>query len=293
MHGGLLGLAIGDAMGIARLRRARPQVSVHQRTWRMQLGDWSEPTSQAMLTAESLLEAGQVSPMDWFLRIRRYLSEGYWSARNRGYALDASTRAALEAFEQQLDRSAPVAAPPRLLGTPLPLVRGVIAGLRYAARPVEAAQCGQALCQLTHSDPHTIEATRYLAALVAGAAGGESRRVLARFPYQPTPDIWQGSMCIDLLAPAFERQPPRPCPSLRADHLLAITTQALSIAPTFQSLVDRTLDLQPSALAGALAGGLSGALLGARALPEALESQLAYRSSLLGVARRLTGIQPG
>ena len=100
--GGLVGLAVGDALGVPvefapRSERDTDPVAGMRSggTWAEEAGTWSDDTSLSLCLAESIVERG-FDPEDFGRRALAWLREGRWSARGRTFDVGGATRRSLE-----------------------------------------------------------------------------------------------------------------------------------------------------------------------------------------------------
>jgi len=104
-RGGLLGLAVGDALGTT-LEFMGPGTfepltdMVGGGPFHLAPGEWTDDTSMALCLAESLIERRGFDPQDQLTRYTRWYREGYLSSTGRCFDIGDTVRAALERFEQ-------------------------------------------------------------------------------------------------------------------------------------------------------------------------------------------------
>lgn len=98
--GGLIGAAVGDALGVPvefepRSRRAEDPVREMRGggTHSQPPGTWSDDTSLSFCTVEALL--GQFSIAELGHMFARWLQEGYWTARGEVFDVGGTTRASI------------------------------------------------------------------------------------------------------------------------------------------------------------------------------------------------------
>jgi ADP-ribosyl-[dinitrogen reductase] hydrolase len=99
--GALVGLAVGDALGLPvefeprKAREADPVLSLRGGgTWRLEPGSWSDDAALALCLAESIVLKG-FDPEDSGKRSLAWLDEGYWSARGQAIGAGGATMRAL------------------------------------------------------------------------------------------------------------------------------------------------------------------------------------------------------
>ena len=104
-RGALLGLAAGDALGTTL--EFKPPGSfepiadmVGGGPFRLQAGAWTDDTSMALCSAESLIECGGFDPVDQLSRFVRWYRKGHLSSTGKCFDIGIATRASLERHEQ-------------------------------------------------------------------------------------------------------------------------------------------------------------------------------------------------
>ena len=128
--GALLGLAVGDALGVTTQFRRPGRFTplgdlLGGGPFDLPRGAWSDDTAMSLCLAESLLEQGGFEARDQVARYRRWQKEGYLSATGQCVGITAGTARALA-------RGA--VAPPVLLRLPRPGGPGPRAALARAGR---------------------------------------------------------------------------------------------------------------------------------------------------------------
>lgn len=100
--GGLVGAAVGDALGVPvefRSREALERDPVTGMrgygTHRQPPGTWSDDTSLMLCTAESLLARGGFDPADMGARFVRWMREAHWTPWGTVFDIGGTTRAAI------------------------------------------------------------------------------------------------------------------------------------------------------------------------------------------------------
>jgi ADP-ribosyl-[dinitrogen reductase] hydrolase len=200
-HGGLLGLACGDALGTTLEFRDRGTFTpiadmIGGGPFGLEAGEWTDDTSMAMCLAESLVERG-FDPLDQMQRYVRWWQGGYWSSNGRCFDIGGTVAAALRRFEATSDPmvgitdtdNAPNGSLMRLAPVPL----------RYASTPSEAVRLAATSSKTTHGAREAVDACRYFAALLIGALQGRDKRELLSPGFAPEGVDWPA----EPLAPAI------------------------------------------------------------------------------------------
>lgn len=157
--GGLLGVVVGDALGLpvqfqSRAdRKRRPVVAMEGwGAFNMPPGSWSDDSSLTLCLAESICEAG-LDPEDAGRRFVRWYSQGYWTPQGFAYDIGGSTASAMH----NLMRGVP-AAEAGLAGEADngngSLMRILPAAIYLAEKPLAQMQAGiWIISGITHGHP--------------------------------------------------------------------------------------------------------------------------------------------
>lgn len=107
-RGSLLGLAVGDALGTTL--EFKPPGSfepidemVGGGPFSLRPGEWTDDTSMALCSAESLVERREFDALDQMERYVRWYRKGHLSSNGRCFDIGTTVRAALYRFEQTRD----------------------------------------------------------------------------------------------------------------------------------------------------------------------------------------------
>ena len=103
-RGSLLGLAVGDALGVPLEFRVPGSFTpiddmVAGGTFEVMVGQWTDDTSMALCLAQSLIEQG-FNPVDQLQKYVRWWREGYLSSIDRCFDIGNATVEALMSFEK-------------------------------------------------------------------------------------------------------------------------------------------------------------------------------------------------
>lgn len=192
-RGALLGLAIGDALGVPL--EGKPPGSfapitdlIGGGTFALKPGYWTDDTSMALCLAESLIHSEEFNPADQMEHYLRWYKEGYVSSTGSCFSIGQTVRAALENYSRT---GQPYAGSedPRTAGNGS-LMRLAPVPLRYAANPALAISLAADSSRTTHAAPEAVDACRYLAALLIGALQGQDKNTLLTRHYSPLPEGW-------------------------------------------------------------------------------------------------------
>ncbi len=307
--GALVGLAVGDALGapVEFLRPGSfPPVTGYRTggVLNLPLGCWTDDTALALCLTESLIACGGMDQVDQLRQYVRYWREGYQAPTGVCLDIGTTTRRALEAF---LRTGAPIAAPvPGLTPGNGSLMRLAPIPIFWAMDPVRAVDAAAQMSRTTHAAPESIDACRYLAALLASAIHGADREALVAPQFSPAPGFWDSAPLCPAIAAVAEgsylsRDPPEVRAGGGAVACLEAALWAFSRGRSFEEVVLAAVNLGEDAdTAGAVAGQLAGACYGHSGIPAAWREGLHDHQDLLTTGMRLVvagaraaiGLQP-
>lgn len=194
-RGALLGLAVGDALGTTLEFREPGSFEpiadmVGGGPFRLRPGEWTDDTSMALCLAESLVERGAFDPRDQMARYVRWWREGYLSSNGSCFDIGSTVAAALGRFERTGEPFCG-STNPRSAGNGA-LMRLAPVALAFASEPAKAIRfCGES-SRTTHGARDSIDACRYLGALLIGALQGRSKGdLLDDGRFEPVPGCWE------------------------------------------------------------------------------------------------------
>jgi ADP-ribosyl-[dinitrogen reductase] hydrolase len=293
-RGTLLGLAVGDALGVT-LEFSRPGTfrPIDDMTgggpFGLPPGCWTDDTSMTLCLAESLIECNGFDASDQLRRYLRWCREGHHSSIGRCFDIGKTVGRALAEFERtgivsgQTDpQSAGNGSIMRL--APIPLF--------YARHPTEAIARAADSSATTHATRDCLDACRYLAGLVVGALHGCSKEELlaARFwPVLPSDAAGLSPAIDEVAAGSFKtHEPPEIAGSGHVVRSLEAALWAFHRSGTFREGALMAVNLGDDAdTTGAVYGQLAGAFYGVDAIPPAWLERLAMRDVIEGMADAL------
>jgi ADP-ribosyl-[dinitrogen reductase] hydrolase len=171
-HGCLIGLAIGDAMGVP-LEFQPPGTFTPVREMNgggpfdLKPGEWTDDTSLALCLAESLIQCKGFDPKDQLERYCNWYHNGHLSSNGECFDIGNTTRSALHHFERTGDPRAGHT-DERFAGNGS-LMRLSPVPLAYANAPSRAIELSGDSSRTTHAVPVCVDARRYFGALIVGA----------------------------------------------------------------------------------------------------------------------------
>lgn len=295
-RGALLGLAAGDAIGTT-LEFEQPGTftlitdMVGGGPFNLQPGQWTDDTSMALCLAESLIECQGFDPVHQLEKYNRWYREGYLSSTGRCFDIGNATRAALQKFETSREPDCG-STDPRSAGNGS-IMRLAPVPLFYAERPKEAIAKSAESSRTTHAAPTTIDACRYLGALIVGAVQGVSKAELLSDHYSPILDYWSDQPLVPEIAEIArgsfkQRQPPEIQGSGYVVKSLEAALWAFHNSDSFREGCLLAVNLGDDAdTTAAVYGQLGGAFYGEAGIPAEWRSRLAYRELIESLADQL------
>ncbi|HEY9859990.1 MAG TPA: ADP-ribosylglycohydrolase family protein [Candidatus Obscuribacterales bacterium] len=295
-RGALSGLATGDAVGTTL--EFEPPGSfipitdmVGRGPFDLQPGQWTDDTSMALCLAESLIDCQGFDPKHQLEKYNRWYREGYLSSTGQCFDIGNATRAALLKFEATGEPYCG-SADPRAAGNGS-IMRLAPVPLFYANLPQEAIARSADSSRTTHAAPTTIDACRYLGALIVGALQGASKEELLADHYSPIPSHWDQYPLVPEIAEIArgsfkQRQPPEIQGSGYVVRSLEAALWAFYNSNSFRSGCLLAVNLGDDAdTTGAVYGQLAGAFYGETGIPAEWRSRLAYRELIESSAEKL------
>jgi ADP-ribosylglycohydrolase len=294
--GCLAGLAIGDALG-APVEFKNPgefePITTFESggSFNLAAGQWTDDTSMALCLAASLVEKAAFDPIDQLERYVKWFRAGYMSSTGQCFDIGTTTEAALKEFEKTHLPYRDASALPKASNGSIMRLAPVILAFRHD--PQNAIQyCGLS-SKTTHPAPDSIDACRFLGALILGALRGEEKEILLSNNYSPLPDIWR----IEPLAPNIKliaegsyksNEPPDIKGTSMANDCLEAALWAFYHTETFAQGCLKAVNLGDDAdTTAAVYGQLAGAFYGFHQIPTEWQNGLFENKCILKTAEDL------
>ncbi len=283
VRGMLLGLAAGDALGHAL--HGLPE------------GAWSDKTAMALCLAESLATQDGPDAADQVARYREWQRTGLWSSTGSCVGISAATTRALASAQWSGNPYAGSHDPAHADAEPLARIGPAVAW--FHASPAEAIDAAVNGARVTHQAPVTLDAVRFLAALLAGAFAGAGKDALLSADFSPDPAAFDpGTLrppMRELAAGAWRGRRPRRLLRGKLAAVAALESALAAFASTdgLAQCIDAAASRPgEAATAAAIAGQLAGAHYGAAALPAETRAMLARAGEIEALADRLVDAAP-
>lgn len=285
-RGSLLGLATGDALGTTLEFKSpgtfKPiKYMLGGGPFRLLPGQWTDDTSMALCLAESLIEQNEFNPIDQLQRYLKWYQLGHLSSTGQCFDIGNTVQAALTRFEQT-GESFCGSTNPRSAGNGS-IMRLAPVPLFFAQNPEKAIAMSGDSSRTTHGAQTTVDACRYLGALIVGAVKGVSREELLASHYSPIANYWDENPLVDeideIAAGSFKhRQPPEIRGTGYVVESLEAALWAFYHSKSFEEGCLLAVNLGDDAdTTGAVYGQLAGAFYGELGIPQSWRGRLAYR----------------
>jgi ADP-ribosylglycohydrolase len=283
-HGGVIGLACGDALGASTQYRRPGSFApitgfVGGGHWQLPPGAWTDDTAMSLCLAESLLSTDAFDEQEQRARYRRWQRQGECSSTGQCVGITAAVSASLQ-------RSVPVE------GGPEAMLRAGIVALYAASDPPRVFTGSAAAAAVTDASIPVRHAAMAYAALMLAALHGARRETLLA----TAREIWIEHAAappgiLDVVlggearpAPATLQFPAGTDPFAPLRLATATLFGGGGFRDGLLAIVNRGGDAD---LAGALYGQLAGALWGIDAVPAAWRGAIRRAAALREVADRL------
>lgn len=285
-QGSLIGLAVGDAVGVTvEFKKPGTFPPVTEMTgggpFRVKLnpGEWTDDTSMALCLADSLIASAGFDAADQMNRYVRWWQEGYLSSTGACFDIGNATRAALSHYR---DTGEPFAGStdPNVAGNGS-LMRLAPAPLFFASEPELAIGMSGESSRTTHGATTCVDACRYFGGLLVGAVQGADKDTLLSARYSPAPGLWKRQpLCAEIdevAAGSFKRkQPPEIVGSGYVVKSLEAALWAFYHSTDFRDGCLLAVNLGDDAdTTAAIYGQIAGAYYGVEGIPEEWRERVA------------------
>jgi len=285
-HGSLLGLAIGDAMGVPLEFRqpgtfAPVKEMIGGGPFHLKPGEWTDDTSMALCLAESLISCKGFDLKDQLIRYRDWYRTGYMSSNGTCFDIGNTTRMAIKRFEETGEPYSGLTEP-RSAGNGS-LMRLAPVPLAYAKTPSRAIELSGESSKTTHALDVCVDACRYMGALIVGAVQGYSKEQLLSPQFSPVENYWDlhplsRDICTIANGSFRKKEPPEIRGRGYVVDSLEAALWAFARTDTFEEGCLAAVNLGDDAdTTGAIYGQLAGACYGVGAIPDKWKNTIVKR----------------
>ena len=291
-RGALLGLAVGDALGVP-VEFMRPGTfdliteMVGGGPHGLMPGEWTDDTSMALCLAESLIERQGFDAVDQLQRYVRWWRNGHLSSTGLCFDIGITTQAALESFQSTGEPAGLTSLDSAGNGS---IMRLAPVPMFYALSMPDAVEFAARSSATTHASEEAVSACRYLAAVIVKALWGSSKEeILAPAVTDELSDgvkrVAFGSFRIF--------SPPQIRGSGYVVESLEAALWAFHNSDSFADGLSMAVNLgEDSDTTGAVYGQVAGAFYGAHTIPQKWLNTLAHRDLIIDFADRLYDLRP-
>ena len=291
--GALLGLAVGDALGVPlefEERDVHPRITemIGGGLFQLEPGFWTDDTAMSLCIADSLIANPQLDEYDLMRRFVRWWRKGENSVNGVCFDIGMATEAALARFEETGE--VVVNPDPNQAGNGS-LMRLAPVAIAAGADVDLAVDLARRQSACTHGAPVCLDACSLYAELLVEAIGGAPKReVLGRRPVLFGHD--------DVAAIALGSYQVKKRHEIRSTGFVLDTLEAALWAiwnsDSFEEALIKAINLAGDAdTIGAVTGQLAGALWGASAIPHRWIAALAQSADLQSRAAQLLSVGRG
>jgi len=295
-RGCLLGLAVGDALGTTLEFESPGSFTpitdmIGDGPFNLKPGQWTDDTSMALCLAESLIECKGFNPKDQMERYVRWWKEGHLSSTGTCFDIGHTTKTALSTF---LKSGQPFSGPTDVHSAGNgSIMRLAPVPMFYAGNPRDAIEKSGKSSMTTHGATASIDACRYLGALIVGALNGVDKVELLSDRYSPIPGYWEKNPMISeidkIAAGSFKKKNP---PEVRGTgyvvQSLEATLWAFYKSKTFEEGALLAVNLGEDAdTTGAIYGQIGGAYYGEDSIPEQWRAITAMKNTIINLAENI------
>lgn len=293
--GSLLGLAVGDAVGVPL--EFKPPGTFHPVSdmvgggvFGLAPGYWTDDTSMALCLGHSLLSCG-FDARDQIARYLKWYREGYLSSTGNCFDIGNTVRAALMRFEDTGEAySGATDAHSAGNGS---IMRLAPVPLYYAGNPKEAVEKAGESSRTTHGAQAAMDACRYFGGLIYAALHGVSKEELLSPRYCPHPESFTEKPLVaeidEVACGSFKRRQP---PEIQGTGYVVKSLEAALWAfyhgESFQEGCLLAVNLGDDAdTTGAVYGQLAGAFYGESGIPREWLDKVVMRAEIVALATML------
>ena len=296
IHGSLLGLAIGDALGapieFSKPGSFKPIKDFHSGgMFKLNAGEFTDDTSMALCLAESLNRCNGFDAKDQMETYWKWLAEGHLSVRDKAIGVGKTTMRAIFQYKKSGD-------PYSSVTNSMSAGNGCIMRLApvplfYADNPLKAIEMSGESSRTTHGLQITIDACKYFGGLIWGALNEVSKEELLSANYSPVNGYWdehemESDLSLVSLGSFKEKNPPEIIGSGYVVESLEAALWAFYNSDNFEDGVLKAVNLGNDAdTTGAIYGQLAGAYYGLEAIPDRFKNYIAMKDLILSYAEGL------
>ena len=316
----LLGLSVGDALGVPvefqsreSLKRNPVTDMTGYGTYNQPPGTWSDDSSMAFCLAESLCEG--YNPKDIADRFVRWYDKAYWTPHGEVFDVGIATRKAIQRMKEGVE--------PLLAGGNTEYDNGngslmrimPLLVLTQSSTPEDARRYTEEVSSITHRHPRSVLACHYLLMLASHLTTTGIREALRQTRadiselLQSKPALIAEKSHFSKAMPDREKQPEefdnpydfiRQIPENEIQssgyvvHTLEASLWCLATTDNYRDAVLKAVNLgEDTDTTAAVTGALAGIVYGYETIPAEWVNQLARKNDIIDLAERLERVYGG
>lgn len=295
-QGSLIGLAIGDALGVpAEFKMVgdfEPVSDFRDSDWfDLPAGHWSDDTAMTLCLANSLIEKKSFDPVDQIEKYKKWLETGYCSSTGKAIGVGQTILRALLTYRSGDDPYKAIIS--RHSDGNGSLMRLAPIPLYFRDDPEYGIHCAELSSRITHGSVLCADACKYYTGLIIGALNGVSKKELLSDLYCPIPDYWKNNRLTEeieniSLGSFKHNNPPFIQGSGYVVKSLEASLWAFYNSDSFEEGVLKAINLGDDAdTTGAIYGQLAGAYYGIDRIPQKWIDGVAKKDEILDIANKL------
>jgi len=295
-QGSLIGLAIGDALGVPAEFKAvgefEPISDFRDSDWfDLPAGHWSDDTAMALCLANSLIEKKSFDPVDQIEKYKKWLETGYCSSTGKAIGVGQTILRALLIYRNGDDPY--VAISSRHSDGNGSLMRLAPIPLYFRNNPKQAIENAELSSKVTHGSKLCADACKYYTGLIIGALNGVSKKELLSDLYSPIPNFWKDNQLAkeieNIALGSFKHNDP---PFIQGSGYVVKSMEAALWAfynsESFEDGVLKAVNLGDDAdTTGAIYGQLAGAYYGINGIPKKWTDNVAKKDEIFEIVNKL------
>ena len=285
--GAMLGLAVGDALGVTLEFTTRDsyeplETIIGGGPFGLKPGQWSDDTAMALALATSLVEKGGFDPHDLMVRFYNWMAKGDYSCTGDCFDIGITTRKSLIRFRDSGDPYAGSKNPMNAGNGSL--MRLAPVAIRYWRDRETLREVAARQSETTHGAAEAVDACVAYAEILADAIEGKSRSQVLR----PRSTEFAGNIAEIMGGGWRGRRRETIRSSGYVAHSLEASLWCMGRSSNFAAAVLEAANLGDDAdTTAAITGQLAGAFYGAAAIPQHLLQPLVWREKLATIAGQL------
>ena len=302
-RGAMLGLAVGDALGVPAEFKDRgtfPKITemIGGGPFRLNPGEWTDDTTMALCLANSLIEKNGFDAIDQMEKYWSWVENGYMSSNGRMFDIGDKTSDSLCKYRKTKnpfaggnrdDTSSGNGSLMRLVPIPLFFKDGPhpLAFMDYAVHSSE----------LTHGSMDCICSCIYFSGLIVGALNGVTKEKLLEpyyFPIEDKKPNLESDGLLDIIMGTYKNKTEDQIKSTGyVLHTLEAALWCFYTTETFEDGLIKAVNLgYDSDTTGAVYGQLAGAYYGVQSIPQRWLDKTVMCNIIIDVADKLLEKRP-